>query len=58
MPEHSAAGFIQNETPKLIIRCDETALFPNRIAWRRGHPSDNDITNFTFCVAANHMNNL
>jgi hypothetical protein len=58
MPKYPAAWFVQHKVPQGIILGDPFALFPQRLAWRRGNPTNNYIANFAFGVARNGMYNF
>ncbi|MND40392.1 hypothetical protein D3C80_311290 [compost metagenome] len=54
----AAARFVENEIPQGLVFCDKARLFPDRIARRRRHAADDDITDFAFCVTGDDVDDF
>ncbi len=58
MAEHAATRLVQHEVAQGLVTGDEARLLPHCIARRRGHATDDDITDFAFCVTADNMDDF
>ncbi|MCY1459095.1 hypothetical protein D9M71_765390 [compost metagenome] len=51
MPEHPAAGFVQDKVAQGLVGFNELALIPDGFTRRGRDAADNDVANFTRCMA-------
>ena len=58
VPKDPASRLVENKTTQAVILLDEAPLLPDRLAGRRSHPTDDDVSHFTFSVAGDDMNHL
>ena len=56
MSEHPTARFIQHEVPKRFMLGNPAALIPKRVTGWWGDATDDDISDFTFGVSADCVN--
>jgi len=55
MSENPAAWFVQNKAAQAVILLDETTLFPKRITGWWCHTANDDVTDFSFGMTADYM---
>jgi hypothetical protein len=55
MFENSSTWFIQNELTQSLILLNPAGMLPDTLPWRRLNTTDNDLTNFSLCMAGNYM---
>jgi hypothetical protein len=56
MFENTPSWLVQNESTQSLIIINPARLLPNAVTGRRGHPTDNDVANFTFRMTGHNVN--
>jgi hypothetical protein len=58
MLEHTTPWFIQNKLAQGLVIVNPAGLLPNTITRRWGHTTDDDVSDFTFSVTRNDVDDL
>jgi hypothetical protein len=58
MLEDTTPWFVQNELAQGLVIVNPAGLLPNTITRWWGHTTDDDVSNFTFSVTGNDVDDL